>query len=115
MNFADNSQDTVPGSEILGNLVAQIVRDPIYETLGSKFHPNLEKHLHPNAKLGLTLDAAALWMAMIFGAFVKDRESVIFGVWATREPRRSLQKVGGEAPHLLEGFPGPPGPPRPPK
>ncbi len=31
------------------------------------------------------------------------------------EPRRPLQKVGGGAPHPLEGPPGPPGPPRPPK
>ncbi len=32
-----------------------------------------------------------------------------------RGPRRPLEKVGGEAPHRLEGSPGPPEPPRPPK
>ncbi len=32
-----------------------------------------------------------------------------------REPGKTLKKVGGEAPHIFEGLPGPPGPARPAK
>ncbi len=38
-----------------------------------------------------------------------------WGSGRPRGPGRPFQKVGGEAPHFLEGSPGPPGSPRPPK
>ena len=47
--------------------------------------------------------------------FLADRRSSILGVLAAPVGRETLQKVGGEAPHLFGGFPGRPGPPRPPK
>jgi hypothetical protein len=33
--------------------------------------------------------------------------------WGSGRPQKPFRKVGGEAPHLLEGFVGPAGPPRP--
>ncbi len=40
---------------------------------------------------------------------------VRFLVWPTPKARESQQNVGGEAPHIFEGFPGPTGPARPQK
>ena len=54
-------------------------------------------------------------MAIKFYDFVRVGNRSFWGSGRPRGPRRPLQKVGGEAPHLLEGSPGPPGPPRPQK
>jgi hypothetical protein len=43
----------------------------------------------------------------LLGAFLKSGRP--------RRPGNALQNAGGEAPHILEGLPGPPGPARPQK
>ena len=54
-----------------------------------------------------------LWEVVLNLLRVGNRS--FWGSGRLRGHRRPLQKVGGKAPHLLEGSPGPPGPPRPPK
>ncbi len=50
-----------------------------------------------------------------FYYFLRIGDRPFVGSGWPRGPWRPFRKVGGEAPHLLQGSPGPPVPPRPPK
>ncbi len=56
---------------------------------------------------------AVLWDQFL--NFIRIGNRSFWGSGRPRGPRRPFQTVGGFAPHLLEGSPGPRGPPRPPK
>ncbi len=56
---------------------------------------------------------AALWEVIFNCSRIGTRS--FWGSGRPRGPRRPFQKVGGFAPHLFEGLPGPPGPSRPQK
>jgi hypothetical protein len=55
-------------------------------------------------------------MCLVFNRWA-SRKSSMCCVWTggPRRPQKPFQRVGGEAPHLLEWCLGPPGPPKPPK
>jgi len=65
------------------------------------------ENLHPNC-----LRVAALRSEI--GNLLKDRKSLILGVWAAPGASASISLGRGPRPHLFEGFPGLPGYPRPP-
>ncbi len=52
-----------------------------------------------------------------FNAWFWGRSEIVdlWGLGGPGGPKKPFQKVGGEAPHLLEWFLGPPGPPKPEK
>ncbi len=71
---------------------------------------------HPH-KFGQTafqvpsLNVAVLWEVIFIFFRIGNRS--VWGSGRPRGPGRPFRWVGGFAPHLLEGSPGPPGPPRP--